>query len=434
MKRILIAEGVPLQNRGEEAIVRGICDFLFEDEKVEIAVMDFVENSTYFNDIKIFPITLLYPFHRPMRTQVMNLPDLSLFEKLKRYYNFLSFFWGDYGSANNLIGKRNSRYKELREYIEGCDYVFFGHDGAWGISSVPAFIVIRKFFEVKTGILGSGFNPRTLGLRGMIERKAYKKVISLAHFAFFRETSAFEYMKSISLNSPLVKIAPDPAFGMRHESLDLVEKFLDKRYPVILASRNAKKLVIVVTVCENSVVFNKSFLQTENREEKTSVHNRLIAYLLDKLVSRFRAFVVFLPHTRDEGRGDDILISKEVLELMHYQGEAAIISDDLDARFLKAVIKWADFLLGERTHSVIAALSVATPFGMLTNIHDHRSHSIIGEVGGCKDMLLNIEKDKDTLIDDISRLISHRMELQHELIYKSNDLNQRLMQVRDEIL
>ncbi len=434
MKRILIAEGVPLQNRGEEAIVRGIADFLFENEKVEIAVMDFVDNSTYFNDIKVFPITLLYPFHRPMRTQVMNLPDLSFFDKIRKYYNLFSFLWGDYGSANQLLRKNNLGYKELREYIEGCDYVFFGHDGAWGISSVPVFIVCRRYFKAKTGILGSGFNPITKGLRGLIERVAYRKAISLAHFAFFRETKAFQYMKSLSLNNPLVKITPDPAFGMKYESLDLVDKFFSEGYPIIRASKDANKLIVVVTVCENSVVFKQSFLQAENREEKTNIHNRLIAYLLDELIVRYQAFIVFLPHTKDEGRGNDVLISSEVLDLMQYKSEAVVITDDLDARFLKAIIKWADFLLGERTHSIIGALSVATPFGMLTNIHDHRSYSIIGEVGDCKEMLLNIEKDRQVLIDDISILINNRGELHHKLIHKSNVLKQRLIQVRDEIL
>lgn len=433
MKRILIAEGVPLKNKGEEAIIRGICDFLFDNENVEIAVMDFVDKPTFNTDIKIFPIAWLYPYHRPMRVQMMKLPELSLAQKLKKYYYLVSFMWGDYGPANYLLKENKAKYQELKEYVQSCDYIFFGHDGAWGLYSVPVFLAFKKL-GLKVGILGSGFNPRTGGLLKIIEKIGYRKVIRTTDFSFFRETNAFQYMKVISDCNPIVKLAPDPAFGMRCVHFSLIEKYMLENYPVVMDSRKTGKPIIGVTVCENSVVFNKAFSHIYNRQEKSLYHSNLIAYLLDRLIDRYNAFVIFLPHTIDEGRGNDVLISQEVIELMSFKNEAVIITENLDARFLKGVISWIDFLIGERTHSVIGSLSVATPFVMLTNAHDHRSNSIIGEVGNCKDLILDINKNRKELIEDIYFLFNKRTEIQNYLISKSNRLTQQLEQIRDEIL
>ena len=57
---------------------------------------------------------------------------------------------------------------------------------------------------------------------------------------------------------------------------------------------------------------------------------------------------------------------------------------------MKSIIGELDFLVGERTHSVIGSVSVATPFVALTSSQDYRTHGIIGDMSQCQNQIINI--------------------------------------------
>jgi polysaccharide pyruvyl transferase WcaK-like protein len=50
-----------------------------------------------------------------------------------------------------------------------------------------------------------------------------------------------------------------------------------------------------------------------------------------------------------------------------------------------------DFLVGERTHSVIGSISTRTPFAALTNRRDTRTHGIIGAMCRCEDQIVDMD-------------------------------------------
>jgi polysaccharide pyruvyl transferase WcaK-like protein len=72
-----------------------------------------------------------------------------------------------------------------------------------------------------------------------------------------------------------------------------------------------------------------------------------------------------------------------------------ILEQDCGARLLKSLIRECDFLVGERTHSLIGSVSVGTPFAAITNRCDTRTHGIIGAMCQCEDQIIDID-----IVDD----------------------------------
>jgi len=52
---VLVADYVPLANKGEEAIIRGIEDLLRDDRPVKIGLFDNVDEITHHDNIIVFP-------------------------------------------------------------------------------------------------------------------------------------------------------------------------------------------------------------------------------------------------------------------------------------------------------------------------------------------------------------------------------------------
>ncbi len=89
--------------------------------------------------------------------------------------------------------------------------------------------------------------------------------------------------------------------------------------------------------------------------------------------------MLFLPHSV-ETDGSDIVAAQHVIEQMKATAaDCAILEQDCGPRLLKSIIGQCDFLVGERTHSLIGSVSVGTPFAAMTNRQDTRTHGIIGE-------------------------------------------------------
>jgi polysaccharide pyruvyl transferase WcaK-like protein len=101
--------------------------------------------------------------------------------------------------------------------------------------------------------------------------------------------------------------------------------------------------------------------------------------------------VLFLPHSVEQ-TGSDVVAARHVIEQMKAgTGNVLILEQDCSARLLKSLIRECDFLIGERTHSLIASVSVGTPFAALTNRGDTRTHGIIGEMCRCEDRIIDMD-------------------------------------------
>jgi polysaccharide pyruvyl transferase WcaK-like protein len=110
--------------------------------------------------------------------------------------------------------------------------------------------------------------------------------------------------------------------------------------------------------------------------------------------------------------------------------DSLILERDCGPRLLKSIIGRCDFLVGERTHSLIGSVSVGTPFVALTNRRDTRTHGIIGEMCRCEDCVVDMDlaSEQDTARKVLS-IFDARAEMQRSLERVRGELAEQIAAV-----
>ena len=375
---ILVADYVPLSNKGEEAIVRGIEDMLSGGRTVALGLFDNVADVVQRDNITVFPREWLLRFEGRsglsgrgrVLLQVMITMQLRL---------------GLYGRLQNMTPAGDRRCRPLQDFFRRADYVLAGHDGVFGVESCGIIHLAKKHGK-RTGILGA-----STGINGGRLYKAwlYRRALEESDFCVFREHYSCESMRPVCRDPAKLIVGPDPAFAMRPADPEDARKMLDP-YDGYRRAREQDRPVVAVTVLEKGRVY-AGFRPDLNGREKQRAHARYLAGVLDALVQQQRAFVLFLPHSIEEA-GNDVVAAGHVAEQMNSgPDDVLILERDCDARTLKGIIAQCDFLVGQRTHSLIAGVSVGTPFVALTNRKDTRTHGIIGDMCRCEDRIVDMD-------------------------------------------
>ena len=376
---ILVADFVPLANKGEEAIVRGIQDMLQDERPLRIGLFDDVERVTHRDALVIFPRQWLF--------RLMGGPASTARQRsLHSVWLSLQLRLGYFGRLRNLIASTDPQMKELGEFFKQTECVIVGHDGVFNVESA-ALIHLAKKAGKRVGILGSGSGIGRLGryYQGWI----FSRAIEESDFCYFRERYTLETMKMLHTEEDKLELAPDPAFAMKPADSATVSEIF-ARHPALAAARAAGRPMVSVTVLEKGLVYLYAF-RHEPPGEKRERHARFVAQMLDELIRERNAFVLFLPHSIERD-ASDVVAARHAAEAISASDENYyILDEDLSARELKGIIRDTDFLLGERTHSLIGSVAVGAPFLGLTTSPDLRTHGIIGEMCGQQERLLDLD-------------------------------------------
>ncbi|MHB0956080.1 MAG: polysaccharide pyruvyl transferase family protein [Pirellulaceae bacterium] len=413
-----MADYVPLRNKGEQAIVFGIQDMLGDSGEVQVTMFGPEDSPREYGDLRVFPHKWVF---------ATRLLDFSKHQP-QRLATWVQIRAGFYGRLNRLLKSHQSRYRELTNAFHEADIILVGHDGFFCVESC-AVLQLAKRAGKRCGILGAGFNiPRLLWLVGPL----YKMALENSDFCVFREKTAWRFMQSLSNDTEKARLEPDPAFAMRPAIEQEVNSVLDPM-EWYREARAMNRPMVVVTVCEKSVVYNCSFLRENDPIQKRRLHAAFMASLLDRLVEKCKAQIVFLPHSIEQGVGNDIEVAKRVSSAMTSQSSHRIILEgDYSGRFLKGVIRMADFCIGERTHSLIGSLSVGTPFIGLTNSADRRTHDILGEMGHCEEQLLDMDDPNQAeCIEKVLWAFDTRDRIRRHLQVVSSEFGCRLQRVAE---
>lgn len=415
--QVFLGDYVPWRNKGEQAIIYGLQDMLSNGREVYVTMFGPDHEPVVYGNVTILP----YPWIFATRL-------LDLYQhRWRRLSTWILFRAGLYGRLNRLLHTRDPKYACITKAFREADLVLVGHDGFFCIENC-IMLKLAKQAGKRCGILGSGFAtpPPLLSLAAAF----YRMAIAHSDFCVFREKSAWEFMRSLAPNPERIRLEPDPAFFMKAASPEESRSCL-RATPWYDRTVKLKRSIVAVTVCEKSVVFTGSFLGIGDSGEKRVTHTRFLATLLDSLIKERNAQIVFLPHSVEAGAGDDCTVAERVSECMTSDPDHRhILRGDLSARLLKGIIGEADFCVGERTHSLIGSLSVATPFLGLTNTQDVRTHDILGDMGQCQHLLLDMDAPSTT---DAVRLLlqtfDQRVEVRHHLSCMSRSFTHRLCEV-----
>jgi len=375
---ILIADYVPLANKGEEAIVRGIEDMLSEGRPVALGLFDNVPQATQRGNVTVFPREWLFRFEGNSALS----PRGRL---LMQAWISTQLRVGSYGPMKNLTSRGDPRCGPLRDFFERARYVLVGHDGVFCVESC-GIIHLAKQHGKRAGILGA-----STGLAGGRFYKAwlYRRTLEEADFCLFREEHSCESIRQISRDPAKLRVAPDPAFAMRPDPPEAARDVLE-RDDSFRKAKQASRPIVAVTALEKGRVY-AGFRPDLRGLAKQQAHASYLAAILDPLIARHRGFVLFLPHSVEQ-TGSDIVAARHVVEQMKAApSDYAILEHNCSARLLKSIVRECDFLVGERTHSLIGAVSVGTPFVAMTNRQDTRTHGILGRMCRCESQVIDMD-------------------------------------------
>ncbi|MCU0913177.1 MAG: polysaccharide pyruvyl transferase family protein [Planctomycetes bacterium] len=390
---ILMADYVPLANKGEEAIVRGIEDMLSEGAPVALGLFDNVPRVTQRENLTVFPRNWLF---RCEGNTVLSPRGRILRQALLA----AQLRCGIYGPLRNLTSG-SARYRPLADFFDRAQYVLVGHDGVFGLEACGIVHLAQRHGK-RAGILGA-----STGLGGGRWYKAwlYRRTMAESDFFIVREQHSLESLLQVCPDPAKLRVGPDPAFALRPAPAEAAREVLE-RYESYRRARQDGRPVIAVTALEKGRVY-ASFRPDLHGRAKQEAHARYLATILDDLVAKSRAFVLFLPHAVEQDASDLAAARHVCGQMKAMRADAAVLEQDCGPRLLKSLIRECDFLVGERTHALIGAVSVGTPFAALTNRQDTRTHGILGQMCRCAERIVDMDV---TGADEAARKVSQGFE------------------------
>lgn len=387
--KIFIPELVPLENKGEEAIIRGMADVIFPDGNCEIHLLDQVDTYRYQDGIHIYPANW---FISPWLTREFGLG--ITWEKIRDSgcslaRNGLHKFWPSW--VKHWCNPLQMTSTQMRKLAEGnfpvnekerclqqlldCNYVIAGHDGALN-ERVCHIIDLMRELGKDYGIFGVELRT-SFRSRAIID--VHYQVLRNSSFFYCRTANSLEVVKK---HFPEIdaELTPDPAFGMKPACEEETDSIIKNQG----LKDFFKRPVVMCTACETSPISRYCFEESKAPGLKLAAHRKLFAELISYIVKEYNVNVLFLPHAVGPGGAlDDRIISRDILEQASLPStKAKLLELPFSARELKGLLKHSDLLIAERIHSMIGATGVHAPFLCLGSNTDRRIHGIVGEMLG----------------------------------------------------
>lgn len=443
---ILIPELVPLENKGEEAIVRGIADVLFPDRNCELHLFDEVEHYRYEDGIHIYPVKW---FISPWLNREFGL-GLS-WEKIRDssfsiVRNGLHKIWPKwvrrYCSALQETtltlqklhdGQKPVTEKEtrLRQILE-CDYIVAGHDGALD-DRVCQVIEVMQMFGKSFGVFGVEF-PMSFKSQHIVD--VQKNVLEKSQFFYCRTAASHQvtqkYFPQISS-----EVLADPAFGMIPAGRDVVDGLIKENK----LDHFFQKPVVMCTSCEPPPISRYCFEDVKAPDLKLSAHRQIFSELIKYIANKYDVNILFLPHAIGPGKAlDDRVIARDIISRSGLSSDRALVLESLlSAKELKGLIGLADMMVAERIHSMIGSVGVQTPFLCLGSKTDRRIKGIICEMLELENNVYYLNKpDIKSLtdkFDDVwNRKVQIRERLDHRYSIMKSELEDKAKIMRGSIL
>ena len=431
---VLVPELVPLDNKGEEAIVRGIADVLYPQGNCHIHLFDEIDRYEYSDGIHVYPLKWfispwlyrefgLGPSWEKMRDSFFSIVRNGLHKVypawVKRRCVALDRTAGQLHALANGMQARTPKDEALLKLLD-CDYVIAGHDGALD-ERVCQVIDVFASLDKRFGVFGVEL-PLQFKSKEIVE--VDRNTLSNSEF-FYCRTKASQEVTSKYLQPVQSSVLADPAFGMLPATDDEVDALItDSGLDEFFL-----KPVILCTSCEPPPISRHCFEETGSPVAKLSAHRDLFAGLIEHIARSHDVNILFLPHATGPGEAlDDRRIAQDILQRSGVDtSRARVLETAFPARLLKGLIGRGEFLVAERIHSMIGSVGVNTPFLFMGSKTDRRIQGITCEMLGMADSVYYLNRPSlETLILKFEETWGNRGEARRRLERIHSDLANKL--------
>ena len=425
MVKIFIAENVPSLNKGEMTILEGMLESFKILGKVEVTMLSDlsdIDQLRYGTKVKIIDAkkALCLSGELVGHHQVVKIFVSFLF--LFQHLLFLLLYKISGSKALKLI-----KSEIWREYVES-DVIIVGHNGTFGAgwggmfrTPVYLYYFYMPLFAKMLGkpiVLYGGSIPRFRRFRRIFERGA-KFALNRIDLITLREDVSYRNLRDIGVKNDRVSVTPDLAFLLRPVSSEQAKEIMVRE-----GIEESYRPLIGMTVTRN-----RTFMAFPdiNPEKSYIKHNMIIAQVIDDLIAKFDAFVVFVPHCIGFGDElDDRIVAKDIFQIVKNKNRVKVITNEYAADELKGLIGQFDLFIGERIHSVVNAMSMCVPSIIIDRFTDERL-GIIRMVGQENAIYYVENLNADTLLSKINDTWSKRDKIKKDLRSQIEIIQERAM-------
>lgn len=371
MVKIFIAENVPSLNKGEMTILEGMLESFKILGKVEVTMLSDlpdIDQLRYGTKVKIIDAKKalclsgeLVGHHQVVKIFVS---FLFLFQHL--LFLLLYKFFGS--TALKLM-----KSEIWREYVES-DVIIVGHNGTfgagWGMLRTPIYFYYFyiPFFVKMVGkpiALYGGSVGRVRRLRGVLEKGA-KFALNKIDLVTLREDVSYRNLRDIGVKNDRVFVIPDLAFLLRPVPSDQAKEIMVRE-----GIEETNRPLIGMTVTRE--IASMAFPDLNSPESSYHKHIEMLAEVIDELTSKLDATVIFIPHCIGFAKElDDRIVANDILQMCKNKDKVKVITNEYGAAELKGLIGQFDLFIGERTHSVVNAMSMCVPSMVISWSSDQR--------------------------------------------------------------
>jgi polysaccharide pyruvyl transferase WcaK-like protein len=180
---------------------------------------------------------------------------------------------------------------------------------------------------------------------------------------------------------------------------------------------NIDKNKILIGVALSHEVLCKAFPLFKNEIMIYEKAITEIALLLDNLIEKFGAIIVFIPHCIEPyWQRDDRVVAKDIYNLMKNKHNVRLINKEYSPQELKGILGQLDLLVSTRVHAAISALSTGTPSILLKHSMDKRPDRLVGKNLNQEKWIYDVENlNFDDLFNHVNNLLAVSNEVRKNL-------------------
>lgn len=367
---LLIAENIPSKNKGEATIFGGIKISLQCIGNVSYSMFSEnpLEDLHQYPDVKIINIKKNF-FLKNSKSWIN-----KIFSSILAFFSHSIFFF-----SYKMIGKKIQfffRSEIWKSYVES-EIIIIGHNGSFGLglTSVGSPLLFQHVYIPlfckwvgKKVILYSGSIPKLD--QGLVKHFVFlfRWVLNRLDLITLRCPSSYTIIKELKIKNENVNVFPDVAFLLEPSSTEIAENI---NHIENIPSKGIKVGIIVTQ--EKAEISNTSLNLQESREK----HIDEISKFIDHIILKYNAHVIFIPHCIGIYKElDDRVIAQDIINKCHNIDNIINVTTEYSANDLKGFLGTIDFLISERIHAVVNAISMGTPSILVTNKNDNRKEIV----------------------------------------------------------
>ena len=238
---------------------------------------------------------------------------------------------------------------------------------------------LAKRYKKKVFVYSNGVGP----INKKFNRNFTRRVLNKVDYITLRDKDSYDFIKSIGVNNPNVKVLSDPVFNLKEASDESVRKKFDINEDTVLVSI-------------------RSWMDDEKLISELS---KFLNYLLDDGKN-----IVFMPMQTPR----DTTISEKIAANIK---SSKIIDEKYPVEILMSLMKNADFIVAMRLHAMIYAIHQNLPFIGLS--YDPKTETLL------KDFDESINTDVDEInYDDLLKAYKYIKDNRDSFISNLNTINE----------